>query len=192
MRALFGTPSVPTQLRHTWCVLEADRCRRGRRASHASASGGWRGGVACRNPLVKSTREAMRRWEGTRLELSCSPQIALRHWDIWQEKQTLRTSCDLSHNRTGNEYHRCQGVSRAAGDTPTIWGERWCALCGDDQNRLCTGLTGGFFFFFYTKVGVTETRQRSLSEYILLYLMEERLCARVRLSEARFLIKIAV
>ncbi len=57
--------SVPTS-RHTWCVLEAERCRReDGRATHPHHRGGWRGGIACRNPVVKSTHEAKMRWGET-------------------------------------------------------------------------------------------------------------------------------
>lgn len=57
--------SVPTS-RHTRCVLRAQRCRReDGRATHPHHRGGWRGGIACRNPVVKSThtrgKNALRR-----------------------------------------------------------------------------------------------------------------------------------
>lgn len=60
-----------------------------------------------------------------------------------KEKQTNKRCGQVAiseGNPPGDEYQRCQGLSRVAGDTPTIWGERWCALCGDDMNAHCADL----------------------------------------------------
>lgn len=142
MRALFWH-TLCANARHTWCVLEADRCRReDGQATHPHQEGGEvasPAGIRLWSPQTRQKcAEGNLSWA---LVFTTDYLAPLRHL---KEKQTPRTSCDFRENPTGDEYHRCQGVSRAAGDTPTIWGERWCALCGDDRNRLCAGLTVGF------------------------------------------------
>lgn len=169
MRAFFGThsqraTSVPTS-RHTRCALEAERCRReDGRATHPHHWGGWRGGIACRNPVVKSTHEAKMRWGETVWSSFVKITKYLTAVKQLREKNAP-WSCDFRGNPTGDEYQRCQGVSRTAGDTSTIWGESWCAVCGDEMTGLRADFKAWFFTHFYIDAlpkRTSESRYRSV------------------------------
>lgn len=84
------------------------------------------------------------RWGENCVELARSPKIiTVRQWGVWgnifffrKEKRSGQVEISKG-NPTGDEYQRCQGVSGAAGDTSTVWGESWCALTGRAVCRLC-------------------------------------------------------
>lgn len=141
MRAFFWH-TLCANARHTWCVLGADRCRReDGRATHPHQEGGEVASPAGIRLLSPYTRQTCAEGNLSRALLFTKDYLtALRRL---KEKQTNKRCGQVAiseGNPPGDEYQRCQGLSRVAGDTPTIWGERWCALCGDDMNAHCADL----------------------------------------------------
>lgn len=94
------------------------------------------GGTACRNPVVKSARSTRQKcaeggWvEGGKSVRSSVLNQRLPHGteDTRRAREREGAKKRKKKNPTGDEYQRCQGVSRTPGDTSTIWGERCCAL----------------------------------------------------------------
>lgn len=80
--------SVPTSGR-AWRGLEAERCRREHgQVTHPHHGGRWRGGIACRNPVVKSTQQANMRWEETSWSSCLKREYTLRQWNSWAGEKT--------------------------------------------------------------------------------------------------------
>lgn len=156
-----------------WCALETRTLEEWRRTNV--------GRVARRHRLLEFDAEVcMRgkmRWARSGLHWSDPPTSTLPGGS-YTTGTPASTSRDFRRNLSGDEYQRCQGVSGAAGDTPTLWGEETYARSHD---AACVILLLLLFFCLsnkaFDKMCVHVTTSKRLIEYILWQLLEKRLRA---------------